>query len=400
MEYLGIVWLTSWVMEFFSSHNTLITTSEYLDQSSEANILFVANDSGQTEQQKQKTDRRKSSHENLTSISQNHWIEPLLHFLQARQSASPEFCRPPETITTQTQLSSFLPVLMTSTSSSKSAQLVSQSSKGDDSSPTMKWMENILPFSAMGESKRVESFPMVQVVRVNDTNSDGKSAESMYQIWVKGCLIGKMPHSIPAYAIALQIQHLLQDPNFDPRQIKAKMIDDRPGVKAGSQLLFVVDDTLAEQLDRHAKVIALQWINNLRQALDTLPLTFAETQAQMYGLAETGQLVTGLASWYGPYFHGRLTANGEIYNQYDLTAAHRSLPFDTYLKVTNLDNGKSVIVRINDRGPYIPPRNLDLSLGAARQLGSEDTGVIEYKAVIMKPDTEVKQPAVPQVTKL
>jgi hypothetical protein len=395
MEYLGIVWLTSWMMEFFSSQNNLLTTSEYLDQSSETNFLLVADRSGQTEHESENSKNQQKQK------SQHHWIEPLLHSLQARQSAKPEFCRPPEEITAETPLSSLLPVLVTANSSSKSVQLVSQNSKKHDSSPTMlKWMENILPFSAMDESKRVGSFPAVQVVRVDDTNSDGESAESMYQIWVKGCLIGKMPHSIPAYAIALQIQHLLQDPNFDPRQIKAKMIDDRPGVKAGSQLLFVVDDTLAEQLDRHAKVIALQWINNLRQALDTLPLTFAETQAQMYGLAETGQLVTGLASWYGPYFHGRLTANGEIYNQYDLTAAHRSLPFDTYLKVTNLDNGKSVIVRINDRGPYIPPRNLDLSLGAARQLGSEDTGVIEYKAVIMKPDTEVKQPAVPQVTKL
>lgn len=413
MEYLGIVWLTSWMMEFFSSHNNLITAAEYLDQSSEANVLFVTNDSGRNRhrsensrnQQPQKTDRPQLSFESFMSVEdRQNWIESLLHSLPGRKSAKPEFCRPGEQITTQTQLSLFLPVLATASSSSKSVQLADQSSQKHDSSysssTTIEWMDNIWPLSAMGQSKMVGSFPAVQVVRVDDTNSYGESAESIYQIWVKGCLIGKMPHPIPTYAIALQLQHLLQNPNFDPRQLKAKMIDGQPGVTAGKQLLFVVDGKLAETLDRHPKAIALQWTNNLRQAFDTPPLTFAETQAQMYGLEETGQLVTGLASWYGPYFHGRLTANGEIYNQYDLTAAHRSLPFDTYLKVTNLHNGKSVIVRINDRGPYIPPRNLDLSLGAARQLGSEETGVIEYKAVIMKPETELKPPARQPVTKL
>ncbi|MCL4549542.1 MAG: septal ring lytic transglycosylase RlpA family protein [Bacteroidetes bacterium] len=83
------------------------------------------------------------------------------------------------------------------------------------------------------------------------------------------------------------------------------------------------------------------------------------------------------ASWYGPRFHGRLTANGEIYNQMALTAAHKSLPFGTVLKVTNIRNGKSVIVRINDRGPYIDGRDLDLSKGTAQALGMISRGVIK-----------------------
>ena len=82
------------------------------------------------------------------------------------------------------------------------------------------------------------------------------------------------------------------------------------------------------------------------------------------------------ASWYGPRFHGKLTANGEIYNQMALTAAHKSLPFGTVLKVTNIRNGKSVIVRINDRGPYIDGRDLDLSKGTAQTLGMISRGVI------------------------
>jgi len=85
------------------------------------------------------------------------------------------------------------------------------------------------------------------------------------------------------------------------------------------------------------------------------------------------------ASWYGPRFHGKLTANGEVYNQMALTAAHKYLPFGTILKVTNLRNGKVVIVRINDRGPYIEDRDLDLSKGTALALGMMNRGVVKVK---------------------
>jgi rare lipoprotein A len=85
------------------------------------------------------------------------------------------------------------------------------------------------------------------------------------------------------------------------------------------------------------------------------------------------------ASWYGPKFHGKITANGEIYDQMALTAAHKSLKFGTLLKVTNPKNGKSVIVRINDRGPYIPGRHLDLSKAAAIELGTIHKGVANLK---------------------
>ena len=82
----------------------------------------------------------------------------------------------------------------------------------------------------------------------------------------------------------------------------------------------------------------------------------------------------GVASWYGPKFHGRKTANGEVYNMYDLTAAHRYVPFGTELAVTNLNNGRRVIVRINDRGPFIKNRVIDLSYKAAKKLDMIGTG--------------------------
>lgn len=80
----------------------------------------------------------------------------------------------------------------------------------------------------------------------------------------------------------------------------------------------------------------------------------------------------GMASWYGKQFHGRTTASGEDFDMFELTAAHRALPLGTYVKVTNLRNGKSIVVRINDRGPYVQGRIMDLSYGAARMLSFRD----------------------------
>lgn len=90
------------------------------------------------------------------------------------------------------------------------------------------------------------------------------------------------------------------------------------------------------------------------------------------------------ASWYGPGFHGRKTANGEIYDQMSFTAAHKSLKFGTLLKVTNTKNGKSVVIRINDRGPYIHGRDLDLSKAAALELGLLHKGVARMKVEEIK----------------
>ena len=87
------------------------------------------------------------------------------------------------------------------------------------------------------------------------------------------------------------------------------------------------------------------------------------------------QVTTGKASWYGPGFRGRKTASGEIFDDSKLTAAHKTLPLGTMAKVTNLSNGKSVKVEINDRGPYVDGRIIDLSHAAAHALGMVDRGV-------------------------
>ena len=90
-------------------------------------------------------------------------------------------------------------------------------------------------------------------------------------------------------------------------------------------------------------------------------------------------LATGTASWYGTKFHGQATANGEAYDLYGMTAAHKTLPLPSYVRVTNLDNGKTVILRVNDRGPFYSDRIIDLSFAAAKKLGYAESGTARVK---------------------
>jgi len=93
---------------------------------------------------------------------------------------------------------------------------------------------------------------------------------------------------------------------------------------------------------------------------------------------------TGLASYYGADFHGRRTASGEIFDQWKMTCAHRSLPFGTRLKVTNMENKRSVVVRVNDRGPWVTGRIIDLSYAAAKKLDMIKEGVVKVKIEIIR----------------
>ena len=95
---------------------------------------------------------------------------------------------------------------------------------------------------------------------------------------------------------------------------------------------------------------------------------------------------TGYASWYGGKFQGRKTANGEIFDTYKFTAAHKTLPFDTVVRVRNLENGKTTIVRINDRGPFVRGRIIDLSYAAAKDIGMVERGVVRVAIEIIEGD--------------
>jgi peptidoglycan lytic transglycosylase len=89
--------------------------------------------------------------------------------------------------------------------------------------------------------------------------------------------------------------------------------------------------------------------------------------------------IEGIASWYGPDFHGRLTSNGEVYDMHSISAAHTTMPLPSYARVTNLDNGRSIVVRVNDRGPYLRDRVIDLSIGAAKALSFYSHGLARVR---------------------
>lgn len=101
--------------------------------------------------------------------------------------------------------------------------------------------------------------------------------------------------------------------------------------------------------------------------------------------AKIGSTQTGIASWYGEPYNGRRTASGEIFDMQQLVAAHRTLPFQTWVEVTDLDNGKKVEVRIIDRGPYVDGRIIDLSYGAAREIEMVRPGLARVKLKVIKP---------------
>jgi rare lipoprotein A len=101
----------------------------------------------------------------------------------------------------------------------------------------------------------------------------------------------------------------------------------------------------------------------------------------------------GIASWYGDPFHGRQTANGEIYDMKDLTAAHKTLPMPVFVRVTNLENGRSLVLRVNDRGPFVANRIIDVSRRAAQLLGFQQQGITRVRVQVVDPDTGIEYAA-------
>lgn len=129
----------------------------------------------------------------------------------------------------------------------------------------------------------------------------------------------------------------------------------------------------------------------LKSALGAAVIAASIFSATGHGIAHEGasvvQTISGTASWYGPGFHGRLTANGERFNMDGLTAAHRTLPFGTQVRVTNRHNGKSIVVRINDRGPFHGNRVIDLSRKAAQTIGMMGSGTAPVQVEVLETST-------------
>lgn len=159
----------------------------------------------------------------------------------------------------------------------------------------------------------------------------------------------------------------------------------------GEELVEINPETRLPDQTKNLAQDALQVTNRLRRLLGNaaplreisgLPLPLPKLPQQI-SLGPVRIRLSGWASWYGPGFHGNRSASGEIYNQNALTAAHRSLPFGTKVRVINTRTGSSVVVRINDRGPYIGGRIIDLSAAAARILGVMKTGVAPVRVEVL-----------------
>jgi rare lipoprotein A len=128
--------------------------------------------------------------------------------------------------------------------------------------------------------------------------------------------------------------------------------------------------------------------NSEASSLPTTPVNKPEGRQQA---GKTQPYQIGTASWYGEYFEGKPTASGEDYDMYDMTAAHPTLPLGTYVRVTNLRNGRAVVVKVNDRGPIVPGRIIDLSFGAAQALQFEQRGLQRVRLDLVKPRAQRRQ---------
>ncbi|MGI0484396.1 septal ring lytic transglycosylase RlpA family protein [Pantanalinema rosaneae CENA516] len=248
-----------------------------------------------------------------------------------------------------------------------------------------------------GEAGATPEFPSVLEARFEDCPLVNPNAtvvtsgsQRAFQIRFHDRVIAAAPEQWLAEQLVQELRQILDRVNLAADQVEPTTVEGMPAAEleihqpADNRLLFTVDQEFAKAWGCDPELLAMDWVNNLRRAVNQPPLPFAVAQEKLYGLQNSNKKMTGIASWYGDDFHGLQTATGEIYDQHAFTAAHRSLPFDTYLKVKNLHNGRSVIVRINDRGPYIGNRTLDLSLAAARSLGSETIGLVPIEAIVMQ----------------
>jgi len=183
-------------------------------------------------------------------------------------------------------------------------------------------------------------------------------------------------------------QFMQENPNMDITAEWDTNTEDYIILVNEQKLVEINEQTILPDTTNDLPTDTLQATNRLRRQVNNAPplteiVGKPKPEPQKVAIGPITWDFQGWASWYGPGFHGRLSANGERYNQYAMTAAHKTLPFDTIVRVTNLNNGSSVIVRINDRGPYIPGRVIDLSSAAASVLGMIESGVAPVKVEVL-----------------
>ncbi|NER95757.1 MAG: septal ring lytic transglycosylase RlpA family protein [Symploca sp. SIO1B1] len=444
MPFSGLFWLTSWMSCLLASSETLLKVPDYLVSTFPESVLSVASSPLERPNnqdfltqlypkvgfsnvaavagvsslplelatdsflQRPHLQANASSPENVTTPRQ-----------PSREAVENRFCRPES----KTKTRPTAETLLTYTATSPSAAWIEKSNREDSktkfSEQVLQVMQNLFawrkkvepvakglnysvavistqspkPVKEKQKGKRVKRgfWRYSQQLTIETFGSATSEPPEQFHVQIKGSSVVQFTKQQPAEAFAKNLKQFfseISESEFDPSNIEAALVDGAPVVKGGNRIIFRMEDILAKDLESNQELLAIEWANNLRIVLGQEPLKLIEAQKRMYNLVATSDKVKGVTSWYGGYFHGRTTASGEQYNQHAFTAAHPSLPFDTYLKVKSKKSGDSVIVRINDRGPYISGRNLDLSLGAARCINSEEIGIVPFDAVIMVTDSK------------
>jgi rare lipoprotein A len=234
-------------------------------------------------------------------------------------------------------------------------------------------------------SSQTLSSPLSDMFKLEALNDSSASSDPVWRASVIAARINQLDRDgVAADKITVSWEN-------SPRDLAQR---DRLVIRANRVEIATLDsNTILPDTTRNPEVDALQATNRLRRLLgNAAPLrevggqpTGSSSQALVFGPIRAR--FTGFASWYGPGFHGNPSASGERFNQHALTAAHRTLPFGTRVLVTNLDNGQSVVVRINDRGPFHGNRVIDVSTAAARVLGLISSGVARVRLDVVDPRT-------------
>ena len=189
-----------------------------------------------------------------------------------------------------------------------------------------------------------------------------------------------------AHIVANTINKILAE-GIDPATIRPVKIGNNTYLKAGSENIVTVDEINAKAVGVSVHELAYTWANSTRTALgaNALRKDYADISRGYIGRESRylGHTMTGMASWYGPTFHGRRAADGSRFNTDEYTAAHKTYPFGTLVKVTNLRTHKSCVVKITDRGPYAHGRIIDLSKKAAEDIGMLGSGVARVKLEVV-----------------
>lgn len=171
---------------------------------------------------------------------------------------------------------------------------------------------------------------------------------------------------------------------LDPMELVVESAADlEPLSNAASELELSVENELDQDSTENRNVNAILTPEEIKPSADPTPVAVLP-EPKLKLVPDVVRVITGEASWYGPGFYGNYTANGEIYRQGTMTAAHRTLPFGTKVRVTNLRNGRSAVIRINDRGPFVDHRVIDLGHGAASSLGLISSGIAQVKLEVLR----------------